>query len=387
MLKRFTLRNYKNFKDEITLDLGDIAGYQYNTECIHNNTITKALIYGRNATGKTNLGKAIMDIAYTMRGIPRYEDEVAFLNADSHEAVAIFNYYFVFESHKLIYEYSRKSAVEIVDEKLTIDDKVVFNCDFQNSHMDFSGLKYVNADTVNTDLYFYTVNSDEENDNTLGKRIPFIRWLTNNTVFSNDSVMMRFLNYVMRMSSIDNSTLAILGISRIMNGFLEGIKKTDGLKDFENFLNAMGIECSLVLKELPDNQYALYFSHDKLVPFDTASSGTKAATQLYRRLVSGGFGNAQSPSFVYMDEFDAYYHYEMSQNVIEYLKKNYPQTQIVFTTHNTVLMSNRIMRPDCLFLLSTKGNLTPLQKATERELREGHNLAKMYMSGEFEQYE
>ena len=50
-------------------------------------------------------------------------------------------------------------------------------------------------------------------------------------------------------------------------------------------------------------------------------------------------------------------------------------------------MSNRIMRPDCLFLLSTKGNLTPLQKATERELREGHNLAKMYMSGEFEQYE
>ena len=221
----------------------------------------------------------------------------------------------------------------------------------------------------------------------LGKRIPFIRWLTNNTVFSNDSVMMRFLNYVMRMSSIDNSTLAILGISRIMNGFLEGIKKTDGLKDFENFLNAMGIESSLVLKELPDNQYALYFSHDKLVPFETASSGTKAATQLYRRLVSGGFGNAQSPSFVYMDEFDAYYHYEMSQNVIEYLKKNYPQTQIVFTTHNTVLMSNRIMRPDCLFLLSTKGNLTPLQKATERELREGHNLAKMYMSGEFEQYE
>ena len=54
----------------------------------------------------------------------------------------------------------------------------------------------------------------------LGKRIPFIRWLTNNTVFSNDSVMMRFLNYVMRMSSIDNSTLAILGISRIMTSGL-----------------------------------------------------------------------------------------------------------------------------------------------------------------------
>lgn len=31
-----------------------------------------------------------------------------------------------------------------------------------------------------------------------------------------------------------------------------------------------------------------------------------------------------------------------------------------------------------------KGTLTALCNATERELREGHNLEKMYISGEFE---
>ena len=67
MLKQFKLKNYKNFKDEIILDLSNIAGYQYNLDCVYDNLISKALIYGRNATGKTNLGRAIMDIAYIIQ--------------------------------------------------------------------------------------------------------------------------------------------------------------------------------------------------------------------------------------------------------------------------------------------------------------------------------
>ena len=54
------------------------------------------------------------------------------------------------------------------------------------------------------------------------------------------------------------------------------------------------------------------------------------------------------------------------------------------TSHNTNLMD---MRPDCLFILSRRGRLTALCDATERELREGHNLEKMYIGGEFDAYE
>ena len=48
-------------------------------------------------------------------------------------------------------------------------------------------------------------------------------------------------------------------------------------------------------------------------------------------------------------------------------------------------MTNKIMRPDTLFLLTTSGKLIPLCKATDRELREGHNLGKLYMNGEFDE--
>lgn len=72
MLKRFTLKNYKNFKDEITIDFENIAGYQFNTDCLSDGVIGKMLIYGCNATGKTNLGKALLNITLTMFGIIRY---------------------------------------------------------------------------------------------------------------------------------------------------------------------------------------------------------------------------------------------------------------------------------------------------------------------------
>ena len=62
MLKKFTLKNYKNFKDKITIDFENIAGYQFNTDCLSDAIIGKMLIYGRNATGKTNLGLSLIHI-------------------------------------------------------------------------------------------------------------------------------------------------------------------------------------------------------------------------------------------------------------------------------------------------------------------------------------
>ena len=128
----------------------------------------------------------------------------------------------------------------------------------------------------------------------------------------------------------------------------------------------------------------MYFAHNKLISFfENASSGTLALVNLYRRLIA----RAWDASFIYLDEFDAFYHYEMADQVIRFFKRRYPKCQMIMTSHNTNLMTNRLMRPDCLFILSREGNLTALCNATQRELREGHNLEKMYISGEFEKYE
>ena len=85
---------------------------------------------------------------------------------------------------------------------------------------------------------------------------------------------------------------------------------------------------------------------------------------------------------MFLDEFDAYYHYELSETIVQ-IAEQMKHTQVIFTSHNTSLLSNRIMRPDCYFIL-TLNKLTSIIDATDRELREGHNLEKLYMSGEFD---
>jgi hypothetical protein len=57
----------------------------------------------------------------------------------------------------------------------------------------------------------------------------------------------------------------------------------------------------------------------------------------------------EKASFVFIDEFDAFYHYELSESVQKRLRR-IPGVQIFTTTHNTDLMSNDLLRPDCYFL-------------------------------------
>ncbi len=383
MLKKFTLKNYKNFKDEISIDFENTAGYQFSTDCITDGIISKMLIYGRNATGKTNLGKALIDIYITMFGGRHYIDTGIFLNADSIDKAADFSYEFRFESNELVYRYARFSNQELRDEELIIDGKTIFSCDFENDKFDFKNLEYINAETASIDRYLQSMDVGDEEE-IQEPKLPFLRWLISNVALGNDSILIKLANYSRRMLMVTAGN-GMLKMPRRMNGsFYELLEDSNRLKDLEDFLNEMGIECKLILKNLPDGQRELYFWHEKLVPFyETASSGTLALVDLYRRLIPKSW----DPSFIYLDEFDAFYHYEMAEKVIKFFKRRYPKCQIIMTSHNTNLMTNRLMRPDCLFILSRVGTLTALCNATERELREGHNLEKMYISGEFDRYE
>lgn len=365
MLKKFTVSNYKNFKDEISLDFSKIGEYSFNMD-----SLSMRLIYGRNATGKTNFGRALLDIKILLYGMFRNDENSVLINADSQDT-AKFIYEFQFGSDEVVYKYSRFANTELCDEELYVNGEAIFKCDFKNSKFDFKGLSIISAETVNTNR---NLKKDEMDNEYV---LPFLRWLINNTAFSDDSVLIQLFEYVRKMDMITVGN-DLLYSNR---NFLENLKNPVYLHNFEDFLNLMGIECKLVLQELPDGQVELYFSQNKLVPFySTASSGTLALTSLYQKIVS-------NLSLIYLDDFAAFYHYEMAEKLICYFKDKYPECQFIMTSHNTNLMTNKIVRPDCLFILSSRGTLTALCDATERELREGHNLEKMYISGEFEKYE
>lgn len=381
MLKRFEVKNYKNFKEKVTIDFANVGGYQFSGDCITNQMLGKMLIYGKNATGKTNLGLAIMDIA-RRNSISRVYEGI-YLNADSKDRYAYFTYVFQFGQDEMIYQYKKLSAVKLYDEELLINGKRIFYYNFEEKESDFSNLKEVGADTVITERYLDSMNRNDEEEDEEEENLPFFRWLISNTALVSDSLLLKMDDYIKRMSMQTVGAGYMYAPRRLYDYFFESLENDNALKDFEAFLNVMGIECELVLEKLPDGKKELYFKHGQLVPFyENASSGTRALVNLYRRISVG-----RTASFLYIDEFDAFYHYEMAENVMRFFKKQYPDCQVILTTHNTNLMTNHLSRPDCLFILSRAGKLTALCNATERELREGHNLEKMYISGEFERYE
>ena len=84
--------------------------------------------------------------------------------------------------------------------------------------------------------------------------------------------------------------------------------------------------------------------------------------------------------FAYIDEFDAYYHFSLSKLIVK--KLSAINCQCVLTTHNTGIISNNLLRPDCYFQIDHK-KIAPLYQLSDRELRKAHNLEKMYRSGAF----
>ena len=83
-----------------------------------------------------------------------------------------------------------------------------------------------------------------------------------------------------------------------------------------------------------------------------------------------------------MDGFDIHYHHEMSEKIVRMISEM-EGVQTVFTTHNTSLLSNDLLRPDC-YLILEDGMVRSFADSTDRELRQGHNLEKMYRNGVFD---
>ena len=93
---------------------------------------------------------------------------------------------------------------------------------------------------------------------------------------------------------------------------------------------------------------AFDFDGKTISVFKIASTGTRALILFYfwfQRLK-----DESKISFLFIDEFDAFYHHELSALIVEELKKT--EIQFILTTHNTSIITNDLLRPDCYFLMN-----------------------------------
>ena len=363
MLKLFEVTGFKNFENTISLDFSDVRDYKFNESCVTKGLLSKIIVYGKNSVGKSNFGLALFDIVSHLTtnnvspGLYEY-----YLNVNNKAGYAEFYYVFTFDTGEVDYYYRKNEKQTLVFEAVRINGKQLFKYDYEDKRGDLSGVEEL-APTLN--LAF------RGNDSIL-------KYVITNSSLQDDHPLYQMLRFVTNMlwfRSLDENRY--IGYKSKSSDYIDFIFEGTMLNELEAFLHQAGIHDGLVAKEDVDGNKRLYFNTRVPLPFfKVASSGTKALYTFFY-----WYKTAADVSFMFIDEFDAFYHYELAETIVGLLEKM-SGFQTILTSHNTNLQTNRIMRPDCYFIL-TGDKLTSFTKATKRELREGHNLEKLYMSGEF----
>lgn len=365
MLAEFRVRNYKNFRDELRFSLESNKNYEFNQEAIYNGIIKDSVIVGYNASGKTNLGLAVMDIVNHLTDRKWMDKPGSFYsNLYNQDDVVSFVYKFKFDSCFLEYVYEKKDMERVIRESVKIDGKKVIVNDGERAFVDLKG-----AQTLNLDNW----------DNP----ISFVKYVYANTVLDKEDkyckVFLKFMKFVNQMLWISSTEgLIIVGSASTSGDLLEAICSLEnGVENLEFFLREAGLGFKLVARDKGQGKTVYCQMGNREVLFaPLMSSGTRSLVFLFL-----WYMQRENLSFIFIDEFDAFYHTDLSIAVINKLMAE-ENIQVVFTSHNTDIISNELLRPDCYFKLEDN-TIQPFCDLTDKALREAHNLQKMYKAGAF----
>ena len=366
MLKKFCVQNFKNFKDKLVLDFSKVRDYEYNQNLIKNNLINKLLIYGPNNSGKSNLGAAIMDITTHLTDNYRTDNLLYFyyLNGNCVDDVVKFEYTFFLDEKEIVYSYTKDHDMKLVSEELKEEGKIIFKYNYKNNKFD------------NFIEEAKTIDISKRTN----KEMSVLKFIYNNTLYWPDNsslkLLMEFVNGMLWFRSLrHNEFMGLMTTKENMNDF---IINNNLLSQFEKFLKDCGQNYNLCEiresgKKVIGVKYKNYEARFDMV----ASTGTHSLWLFFYWM-----NNIKKIFFVFLDEFDAFYHYELSTYILKYIN-NKSEFQSILTSHNTYLIDNELMRPDCYAMLKN-GQIKSFSDRTNKTIRQAHNLEKMMLGGEFE---
>jgi AAA15 family ATPase/GTPase len=365
MLKKISVRGFRNFRDWFLFDLETTKNYEFNSESIQDKLIKNSIVYGKNGCGKSNLGLAILDLTCHINDILVMTSlNQNYLNGDNDSGdIAEFIYEFKFGNDIVEYQYGKESAATTTYEVLKINGKEFISIDRRKSSKIVTHLS--GTGTLNKDLS--------------GSTISAVKYIKSNAVLDKrkreSGTFLKFIKFVSGMvffrtltQYADYHGQMTLDTPRLSKAIIEAGR----LADFQDFLNEAGVTCKLNISGEGNEKRIVFKYKTHSVDFSlAASTGTLSLGIFYYWWLKL---NSDDLAFAYIDEFDAYYHFALSKMVVKKLLKVNCQT--ILTTHNLSIMSNDLLRPDSYFILGEKQ--FPLYKLVDKDLRKAHNLEKIY---------
>ena len=365
MLIKFAVKNFRGFADRIEWDLSQPSNYTWSKDFIKDGIIKNGIIYGPNGAGKTNFSLALFDIINHLTNLKAkiidYQQNYVYVG--NPKVGVQFEYTFKFGKQIIEYQYTKDAHAVLKEEELTVDGVNAFSR--KNNKLYLDEKQYPINPAAKKDLQINTNN------------ISIVNYLLNAYPLAKDHYLIKlseFVNSMLWFRSVQGNTF--MGLETTPTILDEFIIKNNLVDDFKRFLKEISNqEFDFVEPQVNDKALICKYGNGT-IRFDLiASTGTQSLRLLYY-----WHKKMDKTTFVFIDEFDAFYHFDLSFKVCKLLFGI--KCQVFLSSHNTYLMTNDLLRPDCNFILQNN-KIKPLQACTEKELRFGHNIEKIYKAGAF----
>jgi AAA15 family ATPase/GTPase len=366
MLKKFSVSGFRGFCDPIELDLTHPRSYAFNSFAVKDGVIKDGIIYGSNGSGKTTFTLALFDIVSRLSSTAKNlasRSKVAYTGKE--EALTRFSYTFQVRQDEVAYTYAKDGKGILKEERLAVNGKPYFE-------------KTVASFSIDSSLFLLEAkvkDSLAQNAN----NVSIVNFLLATYPLPQENVLLQLKQFVDGMLWFQ--PLEEIGKDSVPFNAITYLIEHHCILDFASFLQDVSGQVFDFQPSSNEVQNILCRIDGETVSFwQIASTGTRALTLLY-----GWMQYMQKASLVCIDGFDAFLHPQVSYQVCKRLYA-FP-CQVLLTSHTTSLMTNDLLRPDCNFLLTREGvhsGIHPLCDLTEKDLRFGHNIEKLYRGGAFD---
>ncbi|MGA3026813.1 MAG: AAA family ATPase [Bryobacteraceae bacterium] len=394
MLLRFRFSNFRSFRDEAELSLvasglDDSPNAAFAVPGLKERVLPVAAIYGANASGKTNVVRALQFMSEAVRDshrswapddpIPRHP----FASGAAATAASLFEADFVLDNVRHRYGFILDSA-SIIEEWLLVypsgkpqawfkrkrGEPISFGSKLPGENRAIEALTRPNS------LFL----SAAAQNNHVALSPPYL-WFSNSLSFVLDRTTL--LSETTRLCSDESYRKAIAGLVSGADLGIEGLRLQE--RQASIAVDIVGVERRPPFAfKLPEIRLAHRFGPD-VIPFDQEleSGGTLA----YLALLGPVVWILRDGGTVCVDELDASLHPLLAVRIIELFNdpaRNPHRAQLIFNTQDTNLLSSKVLRRDEIWFTEKQpdGN-SKLYPLTDFKPRRHENLENGYLQGRY----
>ena len=376
MLKKVGIKNFKSFKNQTEIDLSK-TNYNFLSQNVNKDGILKGCIFvGPNASGKSSVVlsiKLLLDFLFKERNI-KLGVLKSLLSEDESFSLT---YSFVIDSQEVTYGFSINPDKPFIEESLFVDNKMMMQrmgTAAKSFIVNEQGVSYDESDVDKETLFLRTLffNTKFTSNKTLKDWMEFLQ----NSVYIN-AFERNIVYYGKDHKDLElSSYLKGNGLSKINDFF----KEFNFEQDIEYTNQGAGNVSALAGDESEKNIFFKRKGVESLIPFTEESLGN----QNLLRMLPTFLHVINKSGMLLIDEFSSGFHNCLEALLVRYFFEKAKDSQMIFVSHSTNLLSNSLLRPDQEYAVEFNGKEgSSVIRFSKEKPRLAQNIEKMYVSGVF----